>query len=90
MSRGLGDVYKRQTVVGRIKNDSADRSAKIDTWLRKNPTNNYIIIDDMGASQFGLSHRFHIIQPQTRIGLSKKESILAIEKLNIIPHKQEL
>lgn len=44
----------------------------------------------MGASQFGLSHRFHIIQPQTRIGLSKKESILAIEKLNIIPHKQEL
>lgn len=74
-------------IVGRIKNDSVDRSAKIDTWLRKNPTNNYIIIDDMGACQFGLLHRFHIVQPKTRVGLSKKESILAIEKLNIILRK---
>ena len=31
------------TIAGRIKNDSVDRSAKIDTFLRKNPTNNYII-----------------------------------------------
>lgn len=66
------------TIFDRIKNNSLDRSEKIDKWINNHKINNYIIIDDMGPRQFSSHHHSHIVQPDTRYGLCDREIEKAI------------
>ncbi|MBD5379316.1 MAG: hypothetical protein HDR74_05395 [Bacteroides sp.] len=68
-------------IIGKIRNNSYDRSQKIDTWLKKHTVTNYIIIDDMAPSQFEEHHQKHLVHTNTRIGLTKNEVKLAIKLL---------
>lgn len=68
-------------VIGSIKNDSYDRSTKIDKWVKKHSMTNYIIIDDMAPCQFDYHHQKHLVQTNTRFGLTKMEVRQAIKLL---------
>lgn len=61
------------TVVDTIRNDSIDRSIKIDNWLNKYHITNYVIIDDMDFHQFDKHHHQHLVTTSTLTGLSESD-----------------
>lgn len=71
------------SIIGSIKNDSFDRSTKIDIWLSKHSEGNNIIIDDMESRQFRKHQQCRLVQPHTRLGLNKDDVQLAIQLLQL-------
>ncbi|WP_162223620.1 HAD domain-containing protein [Bacteroides caecimuris] len=59
------------TVIDTIRNDSIDRSIKIDNWLKKYKVTKYVIIDDMDFNQFDKHHHQHLVTTSSLTGLSE-------------------
>lgn len=71
------------TVVDTIRNDSMDRSMKIDNWLNKYCVNNYVIIDDMDFRQFDKHHHRHLVTTSTLTGLVENDIELVCSAMKI-------
>lgn len=69
-------------ICGVVRNNSYDRSEKIDIWLLKHKPSSYIIIDDMDYRQFGKHHHNRLLTVKSLTVLTPNDASLAIALLS--------